>query len=274
MKKSFYSIFAMSMLAVAVTFSSCKKEEEVVDDSVVGRTVNYTVLVTSGGSASTKSIQGLDGATVTVSVNGEVKSVETASDGQATFQDLVSGVAAVTVQANGHTTLNYLVDLFPNNGGFGSTDTLQYDASFMRNASTLVTLFPVSGSGAATIMGKAIAPLNLNNTTDEYAPTGTKLTASITSNLAAYNDHSGDGKVYDFVYEGIMTSTTVDATGSYSLTVPATGDGLQVTVYGDDFESAWTNVGGTAMDPDIFWMNPVTFSVISGTTTYQNLGYN
>ncbi|PLX11870.1 MAG: hypothetical protein C0594_03110 [Marinilabiliales bacterium] len=273
MKNNVLSLLLAGLFIASLSFTSCKKEEEEEVEPISGRTVNYTVLVVSGTGSSTKNVQGLESAKVTISVNGETKSVTTGTSGQATFQDLVSGVAAVTVEAENHTTLNYLVDLYPNLTGTSSTDTLQYDATWMRNASTLVTLFPISGEGTATIKGSVTAPLDLSDTDDEYAPSGTKLTATITTNLANFNDHTGDGKVFDFVYEGISTNTTVDATGKYTLTVPAIGDGLQITIQGDDFESAWTNFGGTAEDPDIFSVNTSTVTVVSGTTTYLDLSY-
>lgn len=256
----------LSVLAISTVFTSCKKEE--IDETVLdGRTINYSVLVTSGASSTNKAIAGMDGASVTVSVNGASTTVTSDANGHANFTNLASGSAAVTVSKSGFTTLNYIVDLTPSSGA--SSD---YDATEVRNSSTLVTIFPTSGAGTATIKGRARAELDWTNATSENAPAGTKIIASILTDLSSYNVHYGDGEILSQTYEGIVVSTTVDSNGDYTLIVPASGGGLSVGVQADDFEYN-TITSATTTSRNIYSTGQSNFSVVSGQIIFDDINY-
>lgn len=91
----------------------------------------------------------------------------------------------------------------------------------------------------ATIKGKVWADLNLANDTNltggyqyhpEFAPAGTKIIAVINSQDLV--DSSAPGYTYqDLTYEG-----SVDGSGNYTITVPARGNTVDVTIKAVDFE--------------------------------------
>ncbi len=254
MKNNFF--YALALLAVV----SCSKDDDngqVVTS--VNRTIDYTVLVVASENAgsnqngslfskttkSASALAGATGATVSISVNGAVVTKTTDESGQATFQSLTAGTAAVTVKLANHTTCNYLVDLTMVNSAI---DTLDFDHRTSRIAATKVIVFPTSGVGMTKISGLVKAQLDVSSSypawatsefqfkqsTDlELAPAGTVITCT----LFPINGVSevSNGSVLSATYEGLSSTTTVGADGSYAIMAPSSIDGCQVKVRANDF---------------------------------------
>jgi hypothetical protein len=251
----------LSLLTLAGLFLiSCGKDNNVVTVQEVvrpniNRTINYTVLVVAGETAATNSTiksavetKGATGAVVQVSVNGSVSSKTTDISGQATFTNLVAGIAAVTVELANHTTVDYIVDLY-------HVDTNMYDNETKRIASTKVVVFPTSGAGMITVSGLVQIQSNIEVTFApwangnvpysqspelEKAPAGTVISAVVTnSELSKYVtmlDGVGSLKAFipsiltDVTYEGVSFSGAVNDSGAYSINVPSTAMGLEITI--------------------------------------------
>ncbi len=232
-----------------------------------GGKVFYTVNVVPGGSSAFSSgrfeeVEGLDGATVTVSqLGGAIVEQKTTVAGLASFE-LYSGEVTINVEAPNHTDLNYTANLTPDGGV--PNGSLIY-------VGNVVPVFddpnnPGAGSeeNLATVKGFAFAELDITggNNFEESVPDGTKVRAFIdVANPAfktKYIDQANDegvniggqptksGFIQRFAYEeaASTTGTTVTAPlnndtapdgGEYSITIGATASGLPITMKFDDF---------------------------------------
>ena len=246
-------------------------------DTVNNRTINYSVVVVSTGNASGK-VQGTEGANVSVAVNGIVTTVTTDASGIAAFTGLKAGDIGVVVSAPDHSTANLTVNLHL------TRDPNEYDAEGQRYATTTVALFPTAGPGTATLRGRTQHNYNVHNGLTRGAKEGTKIIASVVSSQSAlfdYVSHTGDGSILDVVYQGITTSGTVDASGNYELVVPASGEGVNVTIIPDAFigDFVSTNIStGDPMTTQEVWRPDFGFGnsstsimFISGSTQYRDI---
>ncbi len=250
MKRSYFSFTMVGMLFLLLIFSSCEGDSALVEaeevasvgdtlylDSNVVRAINYSVLVATQSETNYKSSTGVTSAVVSLAVGDSVISVTTDASGLAAFNNLRGGTVAVSVSLTGHSTANFIVDL---------TSTSDIDSDDTRYAATMVVLMPVSNLGVAYIKGHVSAELDNTNFALENAPAGTKLVAQINYNTESiinpstdgYVNHSGDGEILSFYYEGIQGTTTasIDNNGDYSIIVPANSYGFDITVYPNDFE--------------------------------------
>ena len=252
MKTKKLTLISLSLLAgIGLFLSSCTKDNgsteqvRIIDRPNISRTINYTVLVVAGETSSTSGgtyksavqTKGATGAKVTVSVNGSVLNKTTDASGQATFSNLTAGLAAVTVVLEGHTTVNYVVNLY-------HIDTLHYDNEKSRIVSTKVVVFPTTGTGMITISGLVKIQSNIEVTFATYAtndapytqspelenaPSGTVITATIpNSEFSKYVTMIDGGTLTDVTYEGVTFTGTVDASGNYSISVPSTAMNLAI----------------------------------------------
>lgn len=261
----------IAVFAFVYLFTACTKEVEppapARSDRISGKTVRYTVLVVPGGNTSFKSTNGIDSAIVSLVMNDSIYSVATDANGLAAFNNLAAGVAAVTVNYANHTTANLVVDLSaPKDTG--------YDSNNLRNASTMVALFPLSGEGTATINGRVFAELDLTTPGIENAPTGIKITTLLeSSQLVDYVNHVGDGEILSVAYEQATNSTNTDGNSDYTITVPATASGLKIVFNTDDFVYDQVTGAGTTQRK-VYITVPDTVSVVSGITYFRDLVYN
>jgi len=274
-------------LASAVVFTSCDKKEFIYTetnnstnnnnnsnlDAVYDRTINYSIVVTAQKESDFRSPAGVDGATVTVSVDGANETVTTGADGIATFDGIKAGLVAVSVSKADWTTANFIVDL-TNGNVTGNGDI---DNHSERSAATLVTLLQTKNLGTSTLAGTLEIEDDQNGNVDsESMPSGlATLTARVNFNNYNTNgssgglgaSHSGYGKVVEFYYEGLMGTRNFSISGdSYSVTLPASAYGLPVEVYSnpfmhdnEDFGGSVTtetfNHGGGNPNPVMIWGN-------------------
>ncbi len=266
-----YFRFILVLFFMLILFNACTKDVEQPQpdpaDKISGRIVRYTVLVVSGANTTFKSTQGLDSAIVSLVMNDSIYSVATDTNGLATFNNLVAGVAAVTVDYANHTRVNMLVDLA------APADT-GYDANNLRNASTMVALFPLSGPGTASIQGRLFADLDLTAPGMETVPADIKVNTYLeSSQLINYVNHTGDGKIISISYEDAANSSLTDNNGDYSIVVPATASGLKIIIQCDDFAYNQIDAGGNPQRK-IFHAAAQTITAFSGLTVFEDINYN
>ncbi len=262
------------LLIASVAFLACTKANEEPapeppskKDNISGKTVRYTVLVVSGGGTSFKSTMGIDSAIVSLVMNDSIYSVATDTTGLATFNNLAAGIAAVNIRYPEHTAANMVVDLS------AAIDSGEYDSNNLRNAATMIALFPLTGPGTATISGRTLADLDITNGTLESAPNGLQITSYIEPNqLVNYVNHTGDGEILSIAYEQTINYTTTDANSDYSIAVPATASGLKIVVTADDFVYDQVTAGGPQRK--IFKAIPDTIQTISGGNYFTDLLFN
>jgi uncharacterized protein YcfL len=262
MKKTVLLNLVFGTIVAAFALVSCSKDDNTADVAVIerpniNRTVDYTVLVVAGENTSTSSeylksastAAAAEGATVSVSVGGKVRTVTTDVSGQATFTGLTAGIAAVTVALDEHTTCNYIVELY-------HLDSAAYDNEGKRIASTKVVLFSTNPANMITVSGVVNVQSNITVTFDnwstynssytespeyEAAPAGTVVTATISqSELYYYVTMVEGGAVQNVTYEGAGFTATTDGSGAYSVSVPATADGLGIDIYANDLATQLT----------------------------------
>jgi hypothetical protein len=235
------------LLVASVTFLACTKSNEEPEpeppskkDNISGKTVRYTVLVVPGGGTSFKSTMGIDSAVVSLVMNDSVYSVATDTTGLATFNNLAAGIVAVNIRYPEHTTANLIVDLS------AVTDSGGYDSNNLRNAATMVALFPLTGAGTASVSGRTLAELDATTPgVLENALPGLQVNSYIESDqLINYVNHTGDGEILSLSYEQVVNQAFTDANSDYSLTIPATGSGLKVVLVANDFYYDQITVGG------------------------------
>jgi len=262
-------IVLMGMVSLFVI--ACKKEniqeKPAIDpnESVSGRKIKYTVLVVHAEN-STKSIKEIDSAIVSLAMNDKIYSMPTDTNGMAVFNNIVSGTAAVSIRMKNHTTANLIVDLYARNDS-------SYDASNIRNASTMVALFPITGIGTARVKGIAFAELDLTNSTREFVPSGIGLQARIETNqLLNYFNHSGEGKILSAQYENVIISSLINSAGAYELNVPASARGLKIILNGDDFDYL-RKLNTTDVSRTIYSLKPDTILVYSNRIKIRDLNY-
>ncbi|HAA11535.1 MAG TPA: hypothetical protein DCE41_07485 [Cytophagales bacterium] len=219
-------------------------ERALILDSLLraGGRINYAVTVISGANSGTRSGRGeiAAGATVTVTQHGVTTTGTTDAAGQVVFDDMRVGNAAVTVSATDHTSAAVIVDLTPVEATEGDA-TIDY-SKITRNAATMVPLFPTQGTGTATIQGSVWGETDLTNQAQEGID-GYSVTAYINvDNMdsdyfspSGSNNADAAGRIIQITYTDIAQTVTTDANGDYSLTVPASGEGLPISIGVSDF---------------------------------------
>jgi len=267
MKTNFKNI-TLLMFLFAIIFACTKEniEEPSTEDSIDGRTIKYTVQVVTSGNTSFKSTMAADSATVSLIMNNRTYSVTTDTNGLATFNNLAAGTAAVNVHFENHTTANLIVDLSI------KTDSI-IDSNNLRNASTMVVLFPLTGNGTATIAGKAFADLNTTIGGLEVAPSTLQVSTIIESDqLTNFTNHTGSGQILSISYEQSVNSIQLNVSSEYQIIVPAAGSGLKIVIKANDF--AYNQVTATGLQRKIFTDEADTISAISGITYFNDIIYN
>jgi len=267
LKKTIIFSFSVSLLLFACT--KANEEPEPIpstSDNISGKTVRYTVLVVPGGGSSFKSTNGVDSAIVSLVMNDSIYSMATDTNGLAAFNNLAAGIASVTIRYPEHTTANLIVDIS------AKSDT-GYDSNNLRNAATMVALFPFTGQGTATISGRTLADLDATIAGLEDAPSGLKISSYIEpEQLINYVNHTGDGEILSIAYEQTTNNTNTDASSDYNIVVPATGSGLKVVIIANDFQYDQITVGGPQRK--VFKAISDTITAVSGVNYFTDITYN
>ena len=133
---------------------------------------------------------------------------------------------------------------------------------------------PATLTSTATIKGKVWAILDATNATEEYAPSGTKIIVTITTQDLV--DYTLDAeKIKTLSYE-----TTLDGSGNYSISIPATSKIFTAKVNGVDFEyeqTVWdytTTPTSTKKERKVYTVGQSIVNIQAGTVQINDLGYN
>ncbi len=259
-------------VAAASIISACTKpnEEEPVEESkedrISGRTVRYTLMVVNAATGGMKSATGIDSAIVSLVMNDSIYNVATDSNGIAKFNNLAAGMLAVKISHPEYATTSMIVDIT------AQKDEKEYDAKNIRNASSIVELFPRKGENTATISGKAWADLDLTKTGLENAVEGLKISSHISQKqLVNYVNHTGAGKIISIVCKTNLENATTDAQGNYTINVPASRSGLKIVLVSDDFVYSQKTVQGTQRH--IYKAKHDTLTVFSGMKSVHDIKY-
>ena len=212
-------IFLMSLLLV----TACKDEFTEEDLINKQREIAYSVQVVDASNNSftngrTTGAGAIAGAVVTVTQEGVSDSSTTDASGFAFFPKLYAGTASVSVIVTDFTDANMIVNI-PSNGNVGQI-------------STMVPVFATTGASTATIQGKVTIETDLTNLTREFA-TNVNISAGIdvtdwNFQYAYLNSNYNTGGILSISYSDLTSTATVDASGNYSITIPATSAGLPV----------------------------------------------
>jgi hypothetical protein len=233
--------------------------DQLMRDNAGGR-VFYTVSVVPGGSTAftmgrLEDVQGVAGVRVSAAQFGGafVQEVVTNESGLAVFE-LYSGEVTVSINAPDHTNVNYVSHLTPNGGVANGS------ISYVGN---VVPVFDDPSSpnadiaDIAAITGKAVAELDLTNTTEENVPNGTPITAHIdvenetflnryirdvnqsglddTNNgINGQSQTNRSGQIQRIAYQQ-ASQRAVANNGDYSMLVAATASGLPIRIFASDF---------------------------------------
>jgi hypothetical protein len=204
--------------------------------------VNYGVTIVNGSTSSifangrTDATQSaIDGAIVTISQYGKIMKDTTDASGIAVFNGFFRSAVNITVEAPGFTKVSYIAAV--NIQDSTRTGTI----SFVGN---IIPVFATTGTGTATISGRATIQTDLRNKSRELAPDGTVVTANIdasngsdfsdkflTTDIDDYKYTSGCGCEFIYVGNILQASYQTEARGTvtggnYTITVPAAIDGL------------------------------------------------
>jgi len=254
----------------------------------LGGLIHYTVAVVDAGNAvfnnggnRTKGTEAVSGAVVTVAQNGVIASMTTGADGLAVFNDMRIGNVAVHVEVSDFTSVDYVADLTPK-GNATSSDSESGEttdlANITRNAATQIPVFPTTGANTTTISGMVTYESDFTNSTPEYPTTNvlavivadddfidTYIAPAGQNGDPYYGNEDYAGRVLRISYASAGVSGAVDATdGSYSLTVPASAQGLDYEIGTSDVIADQTLLEETFAADMQYVTGPQTYRAIYG----------
>jgi hypothetical protein len=225
--------------------------------------IHYTINIVDGGDAvftngwyydysyggkSGKGLASVGNAKVTASQYGKTYVVYADTVGVATIKDLRIGTISVQIEAAGFTKASYIAQLTP---PFDATDTVTQSAwNLERYAATMIPLFPTAGTNQSTISGVVTYESDLTNNSAEKV-SGVDVMAIIdasdyhfidtymipSSNYYSFfqpKDFSFYGNIIKLAYNSAVAKATTDASGAFTLKVPATGSGLPMDIVVSD----------------------------------------
>jgi hypothetical protein len=212
--------------------------------------VNYAINVVDGSTSSiyqnyssrtsaTKNL--LSGAIVTISQFGKTLTDSTDASGMVVFNGFFRSAVNITIRKEGFTSVSYVsaVNIQDSTG----TGTV----TFVGN---LIPIFPLTGPNTATISGRATFESDLTNRVREFVPQseGNIITASIDATDSDFEDKFLTDNIQfdytpncgcEFIYVGNILQASYqtgvigsisNATGDYTVTVPAAIDGLPLSL--------------------------------------------
>ncbi len=226
------------LLAIVSTFylNSCKKdsfdEEDamLLQDSIAQSRVRYNLFLTlidASGNTLVKGDQaqkGVSGASVTFSQNGKLVSKTSDAMGMVAFENVQPGNGAVNIKLDNYSEVNAVLSVSNTSAAGGN------------QASAIIPMFTVSGTSMTTIRGKVTFESDLTNKTSETVPAGTVVLANVsTSSSAALSGLTSGSIISKISYSGLSGKGVTDASGNYSISVPAASEGLDYSVSVADF---------------------------------------
>lgn len=178
-------------------------------------TINYAVQVVPVGDVA----KGLNGASVTIQVNGETKTSTVGADGIAVFEDIKPGTVSGYVSATGFASMNFSATISKTNVDANTTD-------FVTSTVYLIGM-------NSTIDGRIYGDWDLDgNTTLTDAGNFQAVDLYVSYNLAAYPMGAGNGALNSVSMDVTTYGITTAADGRFSLAnIPNTFNGYVTATY-------------------------------------------
>lgn len=265
MRKFNWLFFIALTVIMGVNLTSCDDsltEEEALTlqtelDATDAVNIGYSVvLVDATNTTILKSASTFSGAVVTIAQDGEttVKTVtDTLGVDMVSFSGLVYGYATVNIMMDDYSEVNYTIDLTE-----VADVSFDEDESGVRtyNAASIIPMLSLKESEMATIEGTITVETDLTNTSAEAAANITVL-AMIDISSEVFNsiyddiDFNGDqvysnytSNSYDifetFSYGDVSMTTTTDANGAYSISVPAPTNSIEYNMIIPKYQASQT----------------------------------
>jgi hypothetical protein len=210
--------------------------------------VNYAINVVDGSTSSiyqngrtngTKNL--VSSAIVTISQFGKTLTDSTDENGMVVFNGFFRSAANITIRKEGFTSVSYVAAVNIQDS------TRTGSVNFVGN---LIPIFPLTGPNTSTISGRVTIETDLTNRVREFVPQaeGNIITASIDATDSDFEDRFlTDNIEFDyvpncgceFIYVGNILQASYqtgaigsisNATGDYTITVPAAIDGLPLSL--------------------------------------------
>jgi hypothetical protein len=181
--------------------------------------------VKTTGLKSTGSATGVSGVSVTLGQNGTLISKTSDAAGMILFSNLQRGRATLHVTLANYSEINAVLDF--DKAGPDST-------AGGRQVGLVLPMILLTGANTGTLRGTVTFEGDLTNKTQEPAPSGTKVIATVDPGSAALNQIVTD-IIVSINYDNLSLETTTDANGNYSFTVPGTSQGLSYAIKVSDF---------------------------------------
>ena len=161
-----------------------------------------------------------------------VLTATTGADGNAVFDKVQIGLGTISFSKTGYASASAQVN-FGTVPAFttvstivGGTTVLRYLPPAKQFRTDVVQLYAKTGGTSATVKGKIRIQTDLTNATTEAPPVGTIIAGDFS--LLAF---APAGNLSNYVFDtGSFGSALTDAAGNYSMTVPATIAGYQLTL--------------------------------------------
>lgn len=125
------------------------------------------------------------------------------------------------------------------------------------------TPYVINDSITATVTGSVYADMNLQNAGNEFAPQGVKIFIQVS--LQEYNPNSPAGEFKTY-------STTVNADGKYSFSLPSNDNGVNFTIIPDQFMGSQVQADGSTKSVPFATGNVSGFA-FSNQTVINNIVY-
>lgn len=204
-----------------------------------------------------------------------VTKVTTGADGNAVFEKVSYGGAVMTLSKTGYATMTtqFTFGAIPPPTSITVGGQTRFIPPSKVYHSGVLPMFSKSGSSStATIKGRATIQTDLTNTTLEFPPVGTVISADFagyvntlfTSGTIGFNNYRAD--------DANFGSGATDATGNYTIIVPATTQAYNMTLYIPELNLAQriavNRLNGQPI-PEEYRNVPTNFGPFSGTNAIR-----
>jgi hypothetical protein len=219
---------------------------QIIDGSITATTaINSGTEVNNDSGERTDAVNESPANPVTVSVTqfGQTREL-TVDNGVASFDNIGRGAIFGKITAQDYTTIEFVMDASLNQEDLAEflTDPLFfYEYVYNMSIGHTFAMFATAGQNTATLTGSALVETDLTNTTPELVPEGTNFLAYIDVLDGDFQGRYVDAlnpswflNTLQFGYSPVQYAA-VDATGTYSFTLPAAPQGLPFILEFSDF---------------------------------------
>lgn len=241
--KSKPSQFLLFFFILMFLATSCTDKNEsffpapIDEDAISGKTIKYTIQLVSAANSGSD-VFTLNKAKVFLVMNDSVYAEMADSSGIVSFGNLADGLINVRIVHQNFYTFNYLLNL-------KASDSISYESGNFRNVASLVRMLPKADLISAQLSVKLLADLNETNTTLEFAPLNTGVSAFLSDSVQmALASVSAKSTILEAWLEMPTFYAQSDAQGELTLQLPVSSQGLEYNIVCEDFYANYTNTAG------------------------------